>query len=332
MVSENYAQETLGSPSTQPSSWDACRFATADFTVTSTAWPYGREKILLGPYNYLLSHPGKEIRSLILDAFNEWLKVPQESLDIIIKVVSTLHTASLLLDDIEDNSLLRRGQPVAHSIFGTPQTINSANYAYFLALRELKRLDNPKAHDIFVEEVINLHRGQGMDLFWRDTLHCPEEAEYLEMVGNKTGGLFRLAIKLMQAESTALLDCVPLAHLMGLIFQIADDYKNLFDITYTQGKGICEDLTEGKFSFPIIHSIRSDESNPLLLNILKQKTADVEVKRRAVKYMQGTGSFDYTKKVLDVLIDRSQKLADQLDNGRGQHAKILDTLNSRMIS
>jgi geranylgeranyl pyrophosphate synthase len=40
-----------------------------------------------------------------------------------------------------------------------------------------------------------------MDLFWRDTLTCPTEEEYLEMVGNKTGGLFRLAVKLMQAES-----------------------------------------------------------------------------------------------------------------------------------
>lgn len=41
-----------------------------------------------------------------------------------------------------------------------------------------------------------------MDLFWRDTLTCPSEEDYLEMVGNKTGGLFRLAVKLMQAEST----------------------------------------------------------------------------------------------------------------------------------
>lgn len=54
---------------------------------------------------------------------------------------------------------------------------------------------------IYTDELINLHRGQGMDLFWRDTLTCPNEDDYLEMVGNKTGGLFRLAVKLMQAES-----------------------------------------------------------------------------------------------------------------------------------
>ena len=98
---------------------------------------------------------------------------------------------------------MRRGIPVAHNIFGTAQTINSANYVYFQALEELVKLNNAKVVQIYTEELINLHRGQGMDLFWRDTLTCPSEDEYLEMVGNKTGGLFRLAVKLMQAESNS---------------------------------------------------------------------------------------------------------------------------------
>ena len=106
------------------------------------------------------------------------------------------------IDDVEDSSVLRRGVPVAHSIFGIPQTINSANYVYFLALKELSLLQNStEAIGIYTDELVNLHRGQGMDLFWRDTLTCPSEADYLEMVGNKTGGLFRLAVKLMQVES-----------------------------------------------------------------------------------------------------------------------------------
>lgn len=107
------------------------------------------------------------------------------------------------VDDVEDSSTLRRGIPVAHNIFGTAQTINSANYVYFQALEELVKLNNAKVVQIYTEELINLHRGQGMDLFWRDTLTCPDEDEYLEMVGNKTGGLFRLAVKLMQAESNS---------------------------------------------------------------------------------------------------------------------------------
>jgi geranylgeranyl diphosphate synthase, type III len=166
-----------------------------------STWSAEKEKILFGPYDYLFAHPGKDIRAQLIAAFNEWLEVPPASLEIITKVVGMLHTASLLVDDVEDSSFLRRGLPVAHSIFGTAQTINSANYVYFCALQELMKLGNPKTIEIYTEELLNLHRGQGMDLFWRDTLTCPSEDDYLEMVGNKTGGLFRLAVKLMQAES-----------------------------------------------------------------------------------------------------------------------------------
>jgi geranylgeranyl diphosphate synthase type 3 len=151
------------------------------------------------------------------------------------------------------------------------------------------------------------------------------------MVGNKTGGLFRLGIKLMQAETMAPLDCVPLVNIIGLIFQIADDYKNLFSKEYTDNKGMCEDLTEGKFSFPVIHSIRSNPSSLKLLNILKQKTNDEKIKKYAVEYMEGTGSFGYTRQVLDVLTVRAKKMIDELDNGQGNSKgvhKILEDITA----
>ncbi|KAJ9601951.1 geranylgeranyl pyrophosphate synthetase [Cladophialophora chaetospira] len=284
-------------------------------------WSPQKEKIITGPYDYLFAHPGKDIRSGLIHAFNAWLHVPPKSLEIITKVVGMLHTSSLLIDDVQDNSVLRRGIPVAHNIFGTAQTINSANYVYFLALQELLHLENREgAMETFTTELLNLHRGQGMDLYWRDTLTCPTEDDYLEMVQNKTGGLFRLAIKLMQAESPekGRVDCVPLVNLLGLVFQICDDYLNLSSSTYTKNKGVCEDLTEGKFSFPVIHSIRSNTSNLQLINILKQKTTDEEVKRYAVKYMEGTGSFDYTKKVVRELRTKAINLITEMDGGSGK--------------
>lgn len=65
----------------------------------------------------------------------------EDKLVIISNVIEMLHTASLLIDDVEDNASLRRGFPVAHSLFGTAQTINSANYVYFVTLQELMKLD-----------------------------------------------------------------------------------------------------------------------------------------------------------------------------------------------
>ncbi|KAL7276017.1 geranylgeranyl pyrophosphate synthetase [Rhizina undulata] len=271
-------------------------------------WTEEKEKILLGPFDYLMSHPGKDVRQQLIAAFNLWLEVPEPSLGIITKVVAMLHTASLLVDDVEDNSNLRRGFPVAHSIFGVAQTINSANYVYFCALEELGKLNNPSTLKVYTEELLNLHRGQGMDLFWRDTLSIPTEQDYLEMVSNKTGGLFRLAVKLMQAESASSEDYVPLVNLIGLIFQIRDDFMNLQSDQYAKNKGFCEDLTEGKFSFPIIHAIRADPSNQQMLNILKQRTRDDDVKHYAVKYMESMGTFEYTKSVLANLHNEAREM------------------------
>lgn len=283
-------------------------------TRYESRWTENKEKTILGPYDYITSEPGKEFRTQLLGAFNVWLKVSPESLACIVNVIRMLHNASLLVDDIQDNSELRRGRPVAHSVFGVAQTINSANFVYFLALAELQKLIHFKeAIEIFTSEMLALHRGQGMDLFWRDTLKCPTEDDYLEMVSNKTGGLFRLALKLMQAESDADIDCMPFVNLLGLIFQITDDYKNLTNQDYTQQKGYCEDLTEGKFSFPVVHSIHARPANQELLHILRQKPTDFQMKRQAVQYMERTGSFVYTKAAVDTLLVKAKAAAVELD-------------------
>ena len=138
--------------------------------------------------------PGKDVRGALIDAFNVWLKIPQQKIEAIKSIISRLHNASLLVDDLEDGSQLRRGKPVAHAIFGVPYTLNAANYAYFVALEECHRLGSPEALSVFVEELLNLHRGQGQDIVWRDTQKVPSEKEYYSMVLDKTGGLFRLAV------------------------------------------------------------------------------------------------------------------------------------------
>ncbi|KAJ3088038.1 Geranylgeranyl pyrophosphate synthase [Quaeritorhiza haematococci] len=241
------------------------------------------EKILLEPFTYLTTHPGKEIRTKLIEAFNHWLKVPEGELDTIRNVVEMLHTASLLIDDVEDDSSLRRGIPVAHKIYGTPLTINCANYVYFLALKEAQKLgklgsqqanaNQAEVVSIFTDELIQLHRGQGMEIHWRDSGTCPSEEEYLEMVGNKTGGLLRLAVKLMQISSpTQQEDYIPLVNLLGIHFQIRDDYINLNSNEYSKNKGFAEDI-----------------------NILKQRTFDTDVKSYAIDLMRQTGSFAYTR-------------------------------------
>ncbi|VDM53550.1 unnamed protein product [Angiostrongylus costaricensis] len=212
------------------------------------------------------------------------------------KIVQMLHNASLLIDDIEDNSVLRRGLPVTHHIYGTPRTINAANYVYFIALNKCTLLSD-KAVTIFVEQMLELHRGQGKELFWRDTVTCPTEAEYEEMVVQKTGGLFFLAVKLIELFSSKTYDFSNLLKQMALYFQIRDDYLNLVSDDMAKQKSFAEDLTEGKFSFPIIHAIHCSPTSlndDPVLNILRQRTKDIEVKKYCIKLLKERYSFEYT--------------------------------------
>ncbi|THU79776.1 terpenoid synthase [Dendrothele bispora CBS 962.96] len=238
-------------------------------------------------------HPRKDVRSQFIDAFNLWLNVPKEKTKSIAKIVNMLHTASLLIDDIQDNSQLWRGHPVAHKIYGVPQTINTANYVYFLAFH-LESIINERS---FTAEILNLHRGQGLDLFWRDNLSCPTEKEYVDM----TGGLLRIGVKLMMAMAKTGVDVnyVPLVNLIGVFFQIRDDLMNLSSVTYTSNKGFAEDLTEGKFSFPVVHGIRADGENREILNVLQKKPETPTLKLHTVNYLkEHTESFQYTLVVL----------------------------------
>ncbi|KAF6789048.1 Geranylgeranyl pyrophosphate synthase 1 [Colletotrichum sojae] len=281
------------------------------------------EQIIRAPLDYLLDLPGKDVRSKLMSAFNKWLQIPQEKLEVIKKIVMLLHNASLLLDDIQDSSTLRRGLPVSHSIFGVAQTINAANYAFFLAQQEIPKLGDHRAFQIFTEELLNLHRGQGMDIYWRDASICPTEEEYFTMVSNKTGGLFRLAVRLMQLASKNDRDYVPLVNVLGLIFQVRDDYLNLQSAAYTKNKGFGEDLTEGKFSFPIIHSIRSNPSNIQLSSILKQRTTDVDVKLFAVAYIESTGSFDHCRRTLATLAAEARALIESMDDNTPEGSDVI---------
>lgn len=269
------------------------------------------EKILLEPYHYICRVPGKKFRTRLIAAFNHWLNIPEEKLQLIAEVTQILHNASLLIDDIEDNSKLRR---VAHSIYGIPITLNSANYVYFMGLQKVLTLGHPEATNIFTEQMLELHRGQGMDIYWRDAVHCPTEEEYKAMVIRKTGGLFGLAVRLMQIFSANTCEFKQLIDLLGLYFQIRDDYCNLKDKTYEVNKSYCEDLTEGKFSFPLIHAINCSKDDNQVLSILRQRTEDNVLKKYCVDLLEERGTFTYTE---TVLIEMEEKILQLIDSSGG---------------
>ncbi|KAK6520035.1 hypothetical protein TWF506_000326 [Arthrobotrys conoides] len=264
------------------------------------------DEVTIQPSNYIKSMPSKGIRNVAIDALDLWYTVPQQSLEIIKNIISMLHTSSLIIDDIEDGSDLRRGQPSTHMVFGIPQSINAANYLFVKCIFEAQKL-SPSAVAIFEDELRNLHIGQGLDLHWTFHQRCPSEAEYIQMIDGKTGGLFRMASRLMRDQATQNqdLEVEDLLTLMGRFFQIRDDYQNLGSVDYARAKGSLSDLDEGKYSFMLIHALKNQSQNHQLKCLLQMRSQKgqltKEQKDLIMKIMRRSKSMEYTAMVLEEL-------------------------------
>ncbi|KAG5642514.1 hypothetical protein DXG03_002615 [Asterophora parasitica] len=122
-------------------------------------------------------------------------------------------------------------------------------------------------------------------------------------------------------------DYVPLVNLIGIFFQIRDDLMNLQSTEYTKNKGFAEDLTEGKFSFPVVHSIHADTTNRQVLNVLQKRPATPTLKAHTINYLKNhTKSFDYTHSVLESLEAQTRQEIKRL-GGNAALERIMDLLH-----
>ncbi|VUC25193.1 unnamed protein product [Clonostachys rosea] len=287
-------------------------------------YPQMKSDVVTEPYRYLSSLPSKGVRDMTINALNFWLKVPNHSMDLIKSAVRMLHGSSLMLDDIEDGSRLRRGKPSTHEIFGHAQTINSATYQYIHATQQIRQLRNSHSIDIFIHEVQQLFIGQSYDLLWTSELSCPTVPEYLQMIDGKTGGLFRLLTRLMVAESkySGEVDFTRMCSLFGRYFQIRDDYQNLTSDDYTNQKGFCEDLDEGKYSLPLIlaltRSLRKGQINSLLVQRRVTGALTYEQKCLILEHIRGSGALEATKTIMDSLAKELEAEVDRLGRVFGE--------------
>ena len=180
------------------------------------------------------------------------------------------HNASLIHDDIEDNSDERRGKPAVHLIYGMDTAINSGSFMYFLPLACLEAGPKDPALREYIwtawaSHMRGLHLGQAMDISWhRDYNSLPGLDEYDQMCRLKTGCLARLAAVLgvycgaftagISGNEARLKDLINVfggaAEQLGVGFQILDDVKNLE--TGVPGKKRGDDIVEGKKSLPVL--------------------------------------------------------------------------------
>ncbi|KAJ5094984.1 geranylgeranyl pyrophosphate synthase [Penicillium argentinense] len=310
--------------------------------IESSPGPKGQvelgDKILIAPFEYNSSLPSKGVREALIDALNVWLTLPDSTVKTIKLIAQKLHSSSLMLDDIEGYFDLRRGNPASHTIFGSSSTINCANFLLIDVLNDVHKLGDPNCMAIVLEELKNLFIGQSFDLYWTRQGECPSEDEYMEMVNQKTGGLFRLLGRLMcECAQSLHKKTIPLDLMLplGQYFQIRDDYKNLIDDVYTSEKGLAEDLDEGKFSFPIIAAMNTDTPNLVLQGILRESrnanSLSVPHKKIVLDKLHKEGSMKHTVQTLKWLEADIQKELKHVEKESGCENWVMRLLIQKLV-
>ncbi|KAF4956800.1 hypothetical protein FGADI_3582 [Fusarium gaditjirri] len=314
-------------------------FLTAMNSGLNSRWKSQCLRISESPYNYILTLPSKGIREAFIDSLNFWLDVPEDKTSVIKAVIGMLHNSSLIIDDFQDNSPLRRGKPSTHTVFGPAQAINTATYIIVKAIEKIQQIVSHEALAEVIGTITTIFQGQAMDLWWTANNTVPSIQEYLLMVNDKTGALFRLSLELLVLNSQAsvsestLQSLSSVVSLLGQYFQIRDDYMNLIDNKYADQKGFCEDLDEGKYSLTLVHALQSDSSG-LLTNILSMRRVQgkltTQQKMLVLELMKTNGSLDWTSTLLGMLHTRVSAEIESLEVSMDRENPALRALVERL--
>jgi geranylgeranyl diphosphate synthase type I len=277
----------------------------------------------------LLDRGGKRWRPalflLICEALGE---KPENCLDFAI-IPEVVHNGTLIVDDLEDSSELRRGKPCTYKVFGVDIAVNAGNAMYYLPLLPLmEKKDILPAetlrdiYEVYVQEMINLSLGQAMDITWHrgiaDADNLDEE-DYLQMCAYKTGTLARMSAKIsavLAGASKELVDKLGgFAESIGVAFQMQDDVLDLTGQEFAEKKGgVGQDITEGKRTLMVIHTLKnaSEAERKRLVEILNMHTSDQTLRDEAIALMQKYHAIEHVKCTASRIVEESWSEVDKL--------------------
>ena len=256
-------------------------------------------------------------------------------------VVEIAHNATLVIDDVEDQSELRRGKPTMHKASGIDVAVNTGVLLHLLPLQSLMAVSvlsseqRATAIEIYVEELVAVYHGQALDIAWHQAEHeSTSQEQYLEMCRLKTGGLLRMAARLAclvtSQDVSVTTQVASFAEAAGIAFQIRDDVLDLTADEQEFGKAFGNDITEGKMSLPVILALAelAPEERSELLSILESQTHDHKTILRAHELIQRTGAIAEAMSVGEHILSDAWKGVQQNFTGQGGKRELEALVNS----
>ena len=251
------------------------------------------------PTNQVIAHifaaGGKRVRPALFLLCSQLLNYQGENKFPIASVCEYIHTASLLHDDVIDNSTLRRNKPTVNSVWGDETSVLAGDLIYSAACRLMVKTQSLALIDTFAECIRFMSESElfQLELLWKiDTT----EDQYNRVVAGKTAALFEASCKtpgyLAQAPEELTAALGEYGKALGYAFQIADDCLDYEGAPEDMGKSLVADLLEGKVTLPLIYSLKNpgsqtQELRTLVEQILEQGEASTAQKEQLVTLIRG---------------------------------------------
>ncbi|NOY70678.1 MAG: polyprenyl synthetase family protein [Deltaproteobacteria bacterium] len=223
-----------------------------------------------------------------------------------------LHTATLLHDDVVDGASIRRGKPVAHSIWGAPTAVLTGDFLLARALSIASETRNPKIISVVAEVTEQMSQGEIYQLMKKGDLFFSEN-EYFDVIMRKTGvliqGACRTGAMLAGARRKWEDALAGYGRNMGIVFQIADDILDYTADTEVLGKAVGADLREGKLTLPVIYALKNagEKDRTEMEGIICRPDFTKIDFIRLIELINKYNGIDYSKKTADAYLKRAQE-------------------------
>jgi len=251
--------------------------------------------------SYLFQKAGKRIRPALLVLCSKMLGYQGKEHVLMSALIETIHTASLIHDDIIDNSKVRRGRDSVHARWGPNITVLLGDYLYIKAIGRSLQSKNRQIIQILTDVSAKMIEGELYEYYVSGNFDLAEK-DYLGIINKKTASLFSASCHiggiLGEASKKEELALMGFGANLGMSFQIIDDLLDFTGDEKVLGKPILSDLNEGRITLPLIYTLNHDgkENRKRMSWLLKESLQRKNTKDEILDIIKSNGALEYTYK------------------------------------
>jgi octaprenyl-diphosphate synthase len=272
---------------------------------------------------YIVHAGGKRMRPKLVLLFANALGFQGPERFELAAVVEFIHTATLLHDDVVDESSLRRGKQTANALFGNAASVLVGDFLYSRAFQMMVSTNRMRVLDVLAEATNIIAEGEVLQLM---NMHDPDISveDYLRVIRYKTAKLFEASARLgaVLADASAEVEeaCAAYGRALGTAFQLIDDVLDYEGDTQSLGKNVGDDLREGKPTLPLLVAMErgTTEQRELIRHAIQH--GEVERLPDIIEIVRATGALEATREAARLEAEHAREKLSLLPLNKWQEA------------